>query len=73
MVTFVGHGEEGGRDTQWVTSGDHGNLSAVVRRWDVGNTWGERRTVGSGNIVGDDLHREAADNRGTVGIATSTI
>ena len=57
----------------WVPSADHGEASAVVRRRDVGNTWVRRSTGGSRNAVRDDLHREVAGNRGTVGGATSTI
>ena len=73
MGTFVVHREEGERDTHWVPSEDHGEESAAVRRKDVENTWGGRRTGGRWNSVGDDLHREAEVNCGTVGGATSTI
>ena len=34
---------------------------------------GERSAGGSGNAVGDDLHRKKAGNRGTVGGATPNI
>ena len=56
MGTFGGHGEEGGRGTHWVPSEYHGEVSATVNRRSVGNTWGGRRTGGSGNAVVDDLH-----------------
>ena len=39
----------------------------------MGDAWGGRRIGGSGNAVGDDLHRETTGNRGTVGGAKSTI
>ena len=70
---FGGNGEEDGRDSNWIPSTDHGEVSAAVRRRDMGDARGGRSTGGSGNAVGDDLHRETAGNRGTVGGATSTI
>ena len=39
----------------------------------MGEAWGERRAGGSGNAVREDLHRETAGNRGSVGGATSSI
>ena len=73
MVPFGFHGEEGGRDTHWFLLKYHGEASAAVRRQDVGKTWGRRRTGGSGNLVGDDLHKEKEGKRCTVGGATSII
>ena len=52
---------------------DHREASAGVRIRDVGDAWDGRCTGGSGNAVGDDLHRETAGNRGTVGGTTPTI
>ena len=66
-------GEEGGRDTHWVPSADHGEASEAVKRWDMGDAWGGRRTAGSGNSVREDLHRYTVGNRGSVGGATSSI
>ena len=45
----------------------------AVRRRDMGDAWGRRSVRGSMNEVGDDLHRETAGNRGTVGGTTPTI
>ena len=39
----------------------------------MGDAWGRRSVRGSMNEVGDDLHRETAGNRGTVGGTTPTI
>ena len=39
----------------------------MVRRQDVEDAQGGRNSGGSGNIVGDDLHRDLAGNHGTVG------
>ena len=44
-----------------------------VKRRDVGDAWGIRRTGGSRNAVRDDLHGEKLDKRGTGGGTTSTI
>ena len=44
-----------------------------VRRWDVGNTREGRSAGGSGNAVRNDLNRETAGNRVTVGGITPTI
>ena len=45
----------------------------TVRRRDVGDAWGGRSAVGSSNAVGDDLYRETAGNRGTLGGTMPTI
>ena len=42
-------------------------------RQDMGDAWGGRLTGGSRNVVVEDLHRETAGNRGSVGGATSFI
>ena len=73
MGPFGGNGEEGGRDAHWVPSTDHGEVSALVRRQGVGDTRGGRSTGGSGNPVGNDLHRDTAGNCGTVGGSKFTI
>ena len=39
----------------------------------MGDDRGRRSAVGSGNAVGDELYRETAGNRGTVGGVTTTI
>ena len=70
---FGNIGEEGGRDTHWVPSADHGEASEAVKRRDMGDAWGGRRTAGSGNSVGEDLHRDTVGNLGSVGGATSSI
>ena len=44
-----------------------------VKRQDVGDAWGVRRTGGSRNAVGDALHGEKLDKRGTGGGTTSTL
>ena len=73
MGPFGGNGEECGRYAHWVPSTDHGEASEVVRIRDMGDAWGGRSAGGSGNEVGDDLQRNKAGNRGTVGGATPTI
>ena len=70
---FGGNEEEGGREVHWVTLKFHGEASAEVRRWEVGDAWSGRSAGGSGNAVDDDLHRETTGSRGTVGGATPTI
>ena len=52
---------------------DHGKLSEVVKRRDMGDAWGGRCKGGIGNAVNEYLHRETAGNRGLVGGATSPI
>ena len=44
-----------------------------VRRQDIGDARGGRRTRGIRIAVGEDLHRETTGNRGAVGGATSLI
>ena len=39
----------------------------------MGDAWGGRSAGGKRNAVGNNLHREMAGNRDTVGGATSTI
>ena len=70
---FGGNRKEGGRDTHWVPSEYHEEVSAAGRIRDVGDARGGRSTVGIRNAVGDDLHRDTAGKRGTVGGATSPI
>ena len=70
---FGGNAEEGGRDSHWVPLTYNGEASVAVRRQDMGYAWGGNNVGGSGNAVGDDLHRETADNCGTVGGATPTF
>ena len=52
---------------------DHGEASMEVRRRDVGNTREGRSAGGSGNSVRNDLYRDTAGNRGTMGGITPTI
>ena len=76
-VRYVGplgvNDEEGRRDTHGVPADDHREASDVVKRWDMGYARGGSRTRGSGNAVGEDLHRATTGNRGAVGGATSLI
>ena len=48
-------------------------MSEAVKRRDVGDAWGGRRTGGRRNAVGDDLHGETLGKHATGGGATSTI
>ena len=50
---------------------DHREESEAIRRQYMEDNGGRRRTRGSGNPVGEDLHRVTASNRGAVGGATS--
>ena len=59
--------------SQWVPQTDHWEVSAEVRRQDVGDTRGERSGVSIRNVVRYDIYRETAGNRGTVGDITTTI
>ena len=52
---------------------DHREASEAISRRDMGDAGGGRRMRGSRKPVGKDLHRETADNRDTVGGATSRI
>ena len=47
--------------------------SAAYSRQGVGDAQGERIEVHGGNAVGDELYRETAGNRGTVGGVTTDI
>ena len=73
MGPFGGKVKEGRGDTHWVPATDHGDVSKLVRRRDMGDTRGRSRTRGSRNTVGEDLHRATAGNRGAVGGTTSLI
>ena len=70
---FVVNGEEGRGDTHGVPATDHWKVVKVIRRWGMGDTRGGRRTRGSRNQVGEDLHRYTAGNRGAVGGSKSLI
>ena len=65
--TFGVHDEEGRGYTHRVPATDHGDAREAVRRWDMGDIRGRRRTRASGNTVGEDLHRAMAGNSGAVG------
>ena len=73
MSPFSDNEEEGGGGTYWFPSLDHGEETEGAKRKDMGDVWGGRRTGGSGNTVGEDLHMETARNRGSVGGAMSYI
>ena len=73
MGSFGVNGEEGRGDTHIVPATDHGEESEAVRRRNMVDSGGGRCTGGSGNPVGEDLHRSTAGNRGAVGGATSLI
>ena len=70
---FVVNGEEGRGDTHGVPATDHGEASEEIRRRDMGDSRGGRRTRGSRKPVGEDLHIEMTGNCGAVGGATSLI
>ena len=76
-VGDVGHlgvnGEEGRGGTHGVPATDNGEASEAIRRRYMGDAGGGRRTRGSGNPVGKDLHKRTAGNRGAVGGATFLI
>ena len=73
MVTFGVNVKSGRRYTQRVPVIDRGKESEEIRRRDMADVEGGRRTRGRGNRVGKDLHRAAAFNHGAVGGATSLI
>ena len=59
--------------THWVPFSDHREASEADKIREIGDALGRRRTGGSSNTVGEDLHRETAGNLGSVGGATSLI
>ena len=67
------NGEEGRGNTHLVPATDHRGAIEAIRRREMGDAGGGRRTRGSGNSVVEDLRREKPDNRGAVGGATSLI
>ena len=71
--TFGINGEEDRGDTHGVPETNHREESEVVRRWDMGDARGGRRTRGSRNPVGWDLHIVTAGNLGAVVGSTSLI
>ena len=73
VINFGGNGEEVRRDTNRVPATDHREESNAVKRKDMGDVGGGRRTRGSGNAVGEDLHRETAGFRVSVCGATPLI
>ena len=73
MGPFGVNGEEGRGESHGFPVTDHGEVSEAIRRQDMGDVRGERRTRGIGNPVGEDLQRETEDNRGAVGGAKSLI
>ena len=73
MGTFGINGKEGREYTNRVPETDHGEAIEAVRRKDTGDAGDRSRTRGSGNTVGEDLHRETTGNRGAVSGATSLI
>ena len=73
MGHFNDNGEKGRGDIDRVPLSDHGEASKAANIWDIGDAWGRRRTRGSGNTVGRDLHRKTSGNLGSVGGATFSI
>ena len=52
---------------------DNREVSEAIRRCDMGDARGGRRTRGRRNPVKEDLHRETSGNRGALGGAMSLI
>ena len=52
---------------------DHREEGAMLTRKYTGDAWGGISAGGGGNTVGDDLHRETAGNRSTVGSVEADI
>ena len=73
MGPFEGNVEEGRRDTHGVPATDHGEVSEVVSKQDMGDAGGGKCRRVSGNEVVKGLHREMAGNHGAVGGATFLI
>ena len=73
MGPFGVNGEDGRGDTHGVPATDHREASEVIRRQDMGDAGGGRRTKGSGKPVDEDLHKETSGNCGSVGGAKSLI
>ena len=67
MVPFVVNGEEDRWYTHRVPATDHGEAIEAVRRRNMGDAGGGRRTRGRGDTVVNDLHRVTSGNRGAVG------
>ena len=61
------------KGTHGVSATDHGETSEEISRQDMGDAGGGSRKRGSGNPVGEDIHRETTGNHGSVGDATSLI
>ena len=73
MGNFGGNGEEGRRCSYRLPKIDHGEASAVNRRWDVGDARGGSSVRSGRNAVKNDIYRETEGNRGTVGSVTTDI
>ena len=73
VSTFGVNGKEGRGDTHRVPTTDHGEAIEAIMRRDMGDAGDGKRTRGSGNTVGEDLHRETAGNRGALGVTTYHI
>ena len=73
MGPLDGNREEVRRSTIRVLQTDHGEASAVDRRWDGGYTRGGSSAGSGGNSVGNDIYRDMVGNCGTVGGVTTNI
>ena len=73
MGPFSGNGKEGRRGTHRVHQTYHGEASASDNIRDMGDAQGGRIAVYGKNAVGNDLYREKAGKRVTVGGVTTDV
>ena len=60
-------------DAHRIPQTEHGEASSVLRRLYVVDAWVGSSAESRGNTIGNDLYKETAGNRGTVGGVTPTI
>ena len=73
MGPLSGNLEEGIRGTHRIPQTYQREARAADIRRDMGDSQGRSSAGSGGNAVGDDLYRDMAGNRGTVGGITTNI
>ena len=73
MGTVHDNGENGGRETHWVSDINHGEAGVAEGRRDVIYTSSGGSVGSGGNPVGKNLHRPKTGDDGTVGGTAADI